>query len=106
MKKTHLLSLSACLVALVLPSTAFAADKAAKREKREGQPRQILKQYDTNANGAIDGDEREALRKAFTGNDKLKSLDTNADGKLDDAEIASIKAGKAGGKAGRKKKNP
>ncbi|MEA3212810.1 MAG: hypothetical protein QOE70_5867 [Chthoniobacter sp.] len=105
MKKLHLLSLGACFLALLVPTTSFAGKKGDKSENKEARPRQLLKQYDTDSNGEIDGKERDALRTAFGSNAALKKLDTNGDGKLDDTEIASIKAKKKGeGKAGKNKK--
>ena len=74
----------------------------------------VLAKYDKNHNGAIDADEKDALRKDYTANPDgpLKKFDKNKDGKLDDEEIAAIKpatekksggrgakGGKSGGKA-------
>ncbi len=57
--------------------------------------------YDKNGNGTIDGDEVDAVKKAYAAapNGALKQFDTNADGKLDDTEIAAIHAGKGKKKA-------
>ncbi len=95
MKKTCLLLACLCLAA---PSTGFAA-------KADGKKAKLIAKYDKNANGVIDKDEMEALRKDFA-KDKdgeLKQYDTNGDGKLDDAEIAAIKPG-SGKKSGGEKK--
>ena len=82
-------------LAFFLPTSLLAGGnpdkKAAKKAVKE-----ILAQYDKNGNGVIDGDEVDAVKKAYadapTG--PLKQFDTNADGKLDDTEIAAIHAGK------------
>lgn len=120
--KIQILSLSACLIALVAPTPAFAAKGAKKGNKaaagdkadRAARPGVLLKKYDTDKNGAIDGTEIEALRTAFDADKTgpLKKLDANNDGKLDDSEVAAIKAHKgkgkgkgAGAKVGKRKKN-
>jgi len=101
MKTTHLLLATA--FAFALPASLHAAKDPAKKEAKKAA-RQLIGQYDTNKNGAIDGDEIDALKKAFD-NDKtgpLKQFDTNGDGKLDDNEVAAIHGGKKGDKAGKK----
>ena len=96
MKSTTLLLCTAGLLALVLPASIQAKDKSGKKALKD-----IMAQYDTNGNGMIDGDEVDAVKKAYLAdpNGPLKQFDTNADGKLDDTEIAAIHAGKG------KKKN-
>src|SRR5262245_15887804 len=99
MKFTKILLCTAGLLALALPASVQAGggkDKSAKKAMKS-----LVAQYDTNGNGTIDGDEVEAVKKAYAAdpNGSLKQFDTNADGKLDDTEIAAIKAGKG------KKKN-
>lgn len=76
----------------------------------------ILKEYDKDHSGAIEGSEADALRKAFEADKAgpLKKFDKDSDGTLSDKEIASIKrpegrrakAGKAAkaGKGGARKK--
>lgn len=97
-------------LALVVPASAAKAakgDKAAKKAARE-EKQKVLSTYDKNSNGEIDGDEKEALRKAFETDTTLKSLDKNSDGKLDDEEIGAVKAHKKGegkAKGAKKKKN-
>jgi|GEM_PF-4153286 len=95
------------------PADAAPAAKGANAETRKARQenRAVLKQYDTNSDGTIDGAEKDALRAAFkAGKDaELKTYDTNSDGTLDDNEIAAIKAKGGGGKkagkgAGKKKK--
>ena len=106
MKKTLFTTLCAGLLTVVLATPAFAAKGANKEEKKAARQtnKSVLATYDKNSNGVIDGDEVEALRKAFETDASLKALDTNKDGKLDDTEIAAVKA--AGGKgAGKKKAN-
>lgn len=98
-------SLPAAVLGLVLvcsPSLGFAA---------EGPKAKIFAKYDTNKNGAIDGNEIVAVRQAFTADPKgeFANYDKNKDGKLDDAEVAEIKppGAKKGGekKSGGKKQN-
>ncbi len=106
MKTSPLTILAVSLLVLALPSSALAGKQRGKRFGRENKdPGKVLKQYDTNRNQKIDGDEREALRKAFagTGNAALKAFDTNRDGQLDDREIDAIKAKKRGEKGAAKK---
>lgn len=116
MKRTIILL--SCLLSLALPATAFAG-KGAKKQKAaqsEGNGKsvtaqQVLKRFDKNADGKIEGAEAEALRKAFNGqrHDALKAFDKNSDGKLDDSEIAAIKPekqGKKGDKQGKKAEKP
>lgn len=108
--KTRILTLAACTLALAIPPPLFAAKGARKGNRpnqadkadRAARPGVLLKKYDTDKNGAIDGTEVEALRKAFDADQTgpLKKLDANNDGTLDDKEITAIKArhGKGEGK--------
>jgi hypothetical protein len=87
-------------------NAAPAANGAnAEVQKARQENRAVLRQFDTNSDGTIDGAERDALRAAYkAGKDaELKTFDTNSDGTLDDNEIAAIKARGAGGKAGKGK---
>lgn len=108
MKKNAILL--ACLLGLILPATALAgkADKTDKgRKNQKSVPaQQVLKRFDKNADGKIDGSEAAALRKAFEGKNRaaLKGLDTNKNGKLDDDEIAAIHAEKKGKRTKENKK--
>ena len=97
--------LTICLVTLSIPTPLFAAKGARKEGKaaRGAHPGMLIKRYDTDKNGTIDGTEAEALRKAFD-NDPFRKLDANNDGKLDDTEIASIKARHGKGEAGKRRK--
>ena len=97
-RKSHLLTVAAAALVLALPSTLLAAkgNKAAAGGKG-ARPGRVLKQFDRNHDGAIDGDEVAALRKAF---DVFKALDKDSNGALDDSEVAAIKTdGRAGAKA-------
>jgi len=100
MKSTTLLLCTAAFLALALPSSVLAGGNPDKKAAKKAM-KALVAQYDTNGNGTIDGDEVEAVKKAFAAdpNGSLKQFDTNADGKLDDTEIAAIHAGKG------KKKN-
>lgn len=97
-----ILTITACIALLAIPTTTFA--KKPKGEKGGKHAGKAAAQYDTNANGMIDGDEIEALRKAFAADPTgaLKALDTDSDGKLSDGEISAIKIHAKGKK---KKKN-
>lgn len=115
MKIRHLINLTVCLGVLAAPAVALAGrhrGKGVTPEKKQGRPGQVLKQYDTNRNHKIDGEERDALRKAFASDTSLKVFDTNGDGQLDNREIDSIKAKKHAakgakglGKSDKRKKN-
>ena len=89
MKSIRTLTLAIALAALAVPATSFAG-KGGKADKGTNK---MLRQYDTNGNGVIDGDEIAAVRKAFDADKTgpLKQFDTDADGKLSDSEIAAIK---------------
>ena len=93
MNRILILTLAA---ALALPAATFAAkaDKPAKGEGKGVRPGKVLKGLDTNSNHLIDGDEIDALRKAFAADAKgpLAKIDRNADGKLDDDEIQALNA--------------
>ena len=102
MKKLGLLTLT-----LALGLLGFVATPRALAAKADGKKAKLIAKYDTNKNGVIDADEKEALRKDFA-KDKdgeLKALDKNADGKLDDDEIAAIKPGSGKKSAGGSKKS-
>lgn len=116
--KAQILTLTTCLIAFAAPTPSFAAKGAKKGNKVEpadkaARPGVLLRKYDTDKNGAIDGTEIDALRKAFDADKTgpLQKLDTSADGTLDDTEVAAIKArhgkGKGKGAAGKvgKRKN-
>ena len=100
MKFTTLLLCTASLLALALPASVHAGGNPDKKAAKKAM-KALMAQYDTNGNGIIDGDEVDAVKKAYLAdpNGPLKQFDTNADGKLDDTEIAAIHAGKG------KKKN-
>jgi len=104
MKSTTLLFCAAGLLAVAVPATVHAAGNKGEKKAGGKAAREVHSLYDKNGNGVIDGDEVEAVNKAYAAepNGILKQYDTNADGKLDDTELAAIKAGK-GGKGGKKK---
>lgn len=83
MKNTWII---AAMLALAIGTPAFAG----KGKKKDKGPDEFAL-YDKNANGKLDPDEVEAVKKAFETDTNLKKYDTNSDGKLDDAEIAAIK---------------
>lgn len=100
--KTRLLTAATCLLVLSAPAPLFAAKgvrkgskgKAVDPAERAARPGMLLKTYDTDKNGAIDGTEIEALKIAFDADKTgpLQKLDTNTNDTLDDSEIAAIKA--------------
>jgi Ca2+-binding EF-hand superfamily protein len=105
MKSSTLLLCAAACLALV-PVSLHAGDPDKKAAKKAMKA--ILSEYDKNGNGVIDGDEVDAVKKAYAAdpNGELKRFDTNADGKLDDTEIAAIHAGKGKGKKKSKTLSP
>ena len=93
--KTSLFKLTAAALFLALLAPAYAAKADRKKPAADNAANAaILKKFDTNANGKIDGDEAAALRKAFAdGKDQtLKALDKDGDAKLSDEEIAAVAA--------------
>ena len=102
--KSSLVKITVSVLFVAMLAPAYAAKGDRKNQKAQSATyAAVLKKYDTNANGKIDGDEIVALRKAFdAGQDEtLKALDTNSDGKLSDEEIAAVSAAPA--KAKKKK---
>ena len=102
---TRIFTLAACALALAIPTSAFAGKGGRKGRKldpaeKAARPGVLLRKYDADNNGAIDGTEIEALRKAFDADKTgpLKKLDANNDGTLDDTEVAAIKARHGKGK--------
>ena len=95
MKKACIIGLTLALFGLALPTGAFA-------DKASGPKAKFFAKYDTNHNGVIDPDEKDAIRKDYAANPDgdLKRFDKNKDGKLDDEEIAAIKPPTGKGKAG------
>ena len=113
--KTHILTVTTCLIAFAVPTPLHAGKggKKADAAEKAARPGMLLKKYDTDKNGKIDGSEAEALRKTFDADKTgpLKKLDANNDGTLEDSEITAIKArhGKGKGKGaaakGERRKN-
>ena len=99
MKSTSLLLCAAGILTLALPASVLAGGNPDKKAAKKAV-KAVLAEYDKNNNGIIDGDEVDAVKKAYEAdpNGPLKRFDTNADGKLDDTEIAAIHAGKKGKK--------
>lgn len=92
--------------ATLLAGAALLAPAVARAQAGSGPKARIFAKYDTNKNGVIDGDEVEAVRKAYAADPKgeFAVYDTDHDGKLSDAEIAAIKPPGKGGKSGGGKK--
>jgi hypothetical protein len=84
MKKTWII---ATMLAFAVGMPAFAK----KEGKKNKGGTDVFAKYDKNANGKLDPDEVEEVKKAFATDPDLKKFDTNNDGKLDDNEVAAIK---------------
>ena len=87
------LLLALAVTALLLAPAAHAAKGDRKKAAANAEANAaLLKKFDTNANGKIDGAEIEAVRKEFatTTDETLKALDQDHDGKLSDTEIAAL----------------
>lgn len=100
MKKTLLLA-GALAAFSFLAAPAFSAAAPGPKAK-------IFAEFDKNKNGVIDGDEMEAVRKAYAADPKgqFARYDADHDGKLSDAEIAGIKPpGAKGAKKADEKKS-
>lgn len=84
------------MLAAAALTTAVAKEtsKPGQRPTHQG-PLKVLRGFDANHNGRIDGPEVEKLREAFAGamNPDLARYDLNGDGKLDDREVAAIRLG-------------
>ena len=96
--KKQLTRITALALFLAVLAPAYAAKGERKQKKSDDEAATaVLKIFDTNANGKIDGDEVTALRKAFADAKEgtLEALDKNADGKLSDEEISAITAAPA-----------
>lgn len=82
------------MLAAAALTTAVAKEtsKPGQRSPHQG-PLKVLRGFDTNKNGRIDGPEIEKLREAFAGamNQDLARYDLNGNGKLDDREVAAIR---------------
>lgn len=101
MKKIPTLLAALSVLALLIPTSVFAAKKDTPKESKA----QLIDKYDANKNGKLDGDEIAQIKSDFLANPngELKRLDANHDGKLSDDELASLIAGKKQEKA---EKNP
>jgi len=99
MNKTLPLILAGTFALLASPAVVHAAKDPDKKAAKQAI-KATLAEYDKNSNGTIDGDEIDAIKKAFEADKSgpLKQFDTNGDGKLDDAEIAAIHGRKKGEK--------
>jgi len=92
MKKLYLIVAGVCVLGLVAPTPGFAKGGKNKAGATATTPSDVYAKYDKNGNGALDAEEKEAIKKDFE-KDKtgpLKACDTNNDGKLSDEEIAAI----------------
>lgn len=82
------------MMASAIWTTAMAKEtgKPGQRTAHQG-PLKVLRGFDANKNGRIDGAEVEKLREAFAGalHQDLARYDLNSDGKLDDREVSMIR---------------
>jgi hypothetical protein len=87
----NLLTLAAGIAMLALPAAVHAAKDPEKKAAKQAI-KAVLAEYDKNGNGIIDGDEKDAVRKAYEADKTgpLKRFDVNNDGTLDDTELAAI----------------
>jgi Ca2+-binding EF-hand superfamily protein len=95
MTSKSLLYPTIALLALALPASLHAAKDPEKKAARKAV-KAVLAEFDKNNNGIIDGEEVDAVKKAYEAdpNGPLKRFDLNSDGKLDDSEIGAIHRGK------------
>lgn len=98
---------SSWILAITLVSLAGYAS-AAKPEKRKPKLpppsaglSEVLKPFDKNADGRIDGDELQAVRKTYSG---LAKLDKNTNGEIDQTEVPTPPPAKAKGAPDRGKR--
>ena len=93
---------------LCLGTPAFAKKKGKKdADSGTNNSATIIKQFDKNGNGQIEGDEVAALKAAFTAaapGTVLKKLDRNTNGVLDDDEVTALNARDAAAEPKKKKK--
>ena len=85
--------LSVIIAASIALTTSLSAAKASKGEKAgktQNRVGAIVRQYDVDKNHAIEGDEAQKLKGAFSSNKGLKRLDKDKSGTLDDKEISAL----------------
>ena len=95
MKLNRILLILTLGAVFALPSAAFARKgKANKGAGKAQHPGQVVRSYDKNSNGQIEGDETEALKRGFAADPKgpLAALDKNSNATLDDDEISALNA--------------
>ncbi|MCC6354107.1 MAG: hypothetical protein IT577_09495 [Verrucomicrobiae bacterium] len=82
---------------VALPSTGLAAKGEGKKGEKH---KDAFAQYDANANGTLEKEEKDAIVKDFEKkpDGRLKQFDTDNDGKLSDTELDAIKPGAKGKK--------
>ena len=93
MKLNRILLILTLGAAFALPSAALAGRGKANKGARKGQrPGQIVRTYDKNGDHQIEGDEADALKKAFADDPKgpLAALDKNSNATLEDDEISAV----------------
>ena len=85
---------AAAMLCLAVP--AFAKKKGKKKGDGEANnSATIIRQFDTNGNQQLEGDEVVALKAAFAAaapGTTLKNLDRNTNGVLDDDEVTALNA--------------
>jgi hypothetical protein len=96
MNMKKLVMISVCLLGLAAASTLKAEDAPSATPKPRARAKadpKMLEKYDTNKNGKIDPDEREAMKKDRQAlhDETIKKYDKNGDGKLDADERAAMR---------------
>lgn len=88
MKKLFTIALGICLLGLFTPAATLA-----KGKKNKAATENALAKYDTNANGSLDSDEVDAIKKEYADakTEALKKYDTDNNGKISDSEADAIK---------------
>lgn len=101
MKRLTVIALGMFALGLAMPTASQAAKGAGKKGDKH---KDAFAQYDANANGTLEKEEKDALVKDFEKkpDGRLKQFDTDNDGKLSDAELDAIKPGGKGKKAKKK----
>ena len=95
MKLSRILLVVTLSAIFALPSFAYAGRGKTSKGSRKGQrPVQVVRSYDKNSDGQIEGDEVEALKKGFADDPKgpLAVLDKNNNATLEDDEISAVNA--------------
>ncbi|HEX9709174.1 MAG TPA: hypothetical protein VGB42_04315, partial [Candidatus Thermoplasmatota archaeon] len=83
---------------------AVAGDEGGHRHGRRGNKAALLERFDSNKDGQLDDQEREAAREARKA-EMLQRFDTDKDGTLSDSEREAAKAERRGRREGRREEH-